>query len=73
MVGIIGHTDSQGTPEGNLEISRNRADAVRVYLIDAGVDPLRVNSDGRGDTEPVADNETEEGRAANRRIEFLVQ
>ncbi|MGI9603659.1 MAG: OmpA family protein [Acidimicrobiales bacterium] len=73
VVGIIGHTDSQGDPERNLEISRDRANAVRVYLIDAGVDPLRVNSDGRGDTEPVADNETEEGRAANRRIEFLVQ
>jgi len=70
---VVGHTDNVGTPEGNLEISEARANSVRVYLVDAGVDPLRINSEGRGDTEPIADNETEEGRAANRRIQFIVQ
>lgn len=73
IVDIVGHTDSQGQPETNLEISRNRANAVRVYLVEAGVDVLRVNSEGRGDAEPIADNDTEEGRAANRRIEFVVR
>ena len=73
VVLVVGHTDNLGQPETNLEISQQRADAVRVHLIDAGVDPLQINSEGRGDTEPIADNETEEGQAANRRIEFLVQ
>ena len=72
-VDVIGHTDNQGDPAANLELSRQRALAVRNHLVTSGIDVLLVNSEGRGDAEPVADNDTEEGRAANRRIEFVVR
>lgn len=67
---IIGHSDALGDPAFNIEISRRRAQAVASYLQRGGVDPSRLHVEGRGSSEPVADNETRSGRAKNRRIEF---
>ncbi|MBL4688959.1 MAG: OmpA family protein [Nannocystaceae bacterium] len=71
-VRIVGHTDNVGKPELNLELSKRRAAAVKKYLTDKGVDGARIVADGSGDTQPVATNETEAGRAKNRRIEFEI-
>ncbi|MEM9460339.1 MAG: OmpA family protein [Myxococcota bacterium] len=67
---IAGHTDSQGDDAFNLKLSRDRAEAVKRYLTDRGIDGSRIRTRGAGETEPVADNDTKEGRAQNRRIEF---
>ncbi len=67
---IGGHTDSQGSPDANLALSEQRARAVRWAMVGLGVDNARLTSVGYGAENPIADNETEEGRAANRRIEF---
>ncbi len=69
-VEIAGHADSQGSPDANLRLSRRRAEAVLAYLVAQGADPQRFVVVGYGDTRPVADNATAEGRARNRRIEF---
>ena len=71
-VTVLGYTDSVGEDERNLAISEERANAVRVILVDSGVDALRVTHEGRGEADPIADNETAEGQATNRRIEFAV-
>ncbi|MFH2073361.1 MAG: OmpA family protein [Actinomycetota bacterium] len=72
-VEIGGHTDSEGPADGNLLLSRARADAVAAYLIAQGVDPVQVTAVGYGEDQPIADNSTPEGRAANRRIAFIVE
>ncbi|MFK7791728.1 MAG: OmpA family protein [Devosiaceae bacterium] len=72
-VEIGGHTDSQGADESNQALSETRAEAVLGYVLDAGISPARVVAIGYGETDPIADNETDEGRALNRRIEFTVQ
>ncbi len=73
-VEISGHTDAEGDRAYNVELSRRRAEAVRKYLVDAGIDPGRITTRGAGPDEPIADNTSEDGRAKNRRIEFtLVQ
>jgi outer membrane protein OmpA-like peptidoglycan-associated protein len=71
-VRIEGHTDAQGSAASNLRLSQQRADAVRRYLESAGVEPHRLSSKGFGETRPVADNRTAEGREQNRRVELLV-
>ncbi len=71
-VEISGHTDSQGDANANLELSKNRAQAVMTYLVTNGVPKAALTSMGYGASVPVADNETEEGRARNRRTEFKV-
>jgi outer membrane protein OmpA-like peptidoglycan-associated protein len=71
-ISIEGHTDSEGIPERNNPLSERRAKAVVDYLVDAGVDPDRLSSVGFGAERPIADNDTAEGRAKNRRIEFRV-
>ncbi|MGF1466080.1 MAG: OmpA family protein [Sandaracinaceae bacterium] len=68
---VSGHTDNVGDPERNQELSQERAAAVRQYLIAHGIDGRRVQAVGYGDRQPVASNDTEEGRARNRRIEAL--
>jgi len=70
---ISGHTDSSGSDETNMELSRARAQAVVDYLVAAGIEGSRLTAAGYGKDKPVASNDTEEGRAQNRRIEFLVQ
>ena len=71
-VQIIGHTDSDGEDDANLTLSRIRAEAVRAQLIARGVEAERLTPLGMGEYDPVADNVTREGKARNRRIEFLV-
>ena len=70
-VEIAGHADSQGSADRNLELSRRRAQAVLDYFVSRGEDPERFVAVGYGDTRPIADNSTEEGRQKNRRIEFM--
>ncbi|BFM01802.1 OmpA family protein [Psychrobacter alimentarius] len=69
---IIGHTDSQASDAYNMELSRERADSVKAYLVSQGIDENKLSTKGMGETEPVADNSTEQGRFRNRRIEFMV-
>jgi len=70
---IIGHTDSTGSPAVNDPLSVQRAQSVRDYLAAHGVTSTRIQIDGRGEREPVADNTTESGRAKNRRVEILLR
>lgn len=72
IVEIIGHTDSVGSATYNHSLSRNRAEAVREYLADQGINLSRITARGHGEEHPVADNGTEEGRARNRRVEMKV-
>jgi outer membrane protein OmpA-like peptidoglycan-associated protein len=69
---IIGHTDSTGSDAINNPLSVNRAASTRDYLTARGVSGTRISIDGRGSREPVAGNETSEGRARNRRVEIFV-
>jgi outer membrane protein OmpA-like peptidoglycan-associated protein len=69
---INGHTDNVGKPADNLKLSNNRANAVIQYLIGKGVDAKRLSSKGWGETQPLADNSSEHGRAQNRRTEMKV-
>ncbi|MDE2439659.1 MAG: OmpA family protein [Betaproteobacteria bacterium] len=71
-VRIIGHTDNVGSDAINNPLSVNRAAATRDYLVSRGVASSRISIDGRGEHEPVADNNTAAGRAKNRRVEIFV-
>lgn len=71
-VTIIGHTDSTGSDAINNPLSIDRANSTRNYLVARGVAANRVATDGRGSREPIADNNTNEGRAKNRRVEIYV-
>lgn len=69
---IDGHTDDRGSSSLNQELSERRAKAVRSYLVETfSLDPSRLSTSGRGDTSPMASNETEAGRAQNRRVELV--
>ena len=70
---IVGHTDSQGADDMNMKLSQSRADAVRNYMVQQGVEASRVVAQGQGETQPIADNETPEGRANNRRVEIILE
>jgi OOP family OmpA-OmpF porin len=67
---IRGHTDSTGNPAYNMKLSEKRAIAVMNYLVKRGIDPKRLFAEGFGLTLPIADNDTVEGRAKNRRVEL---
>lgn len=69
---VHGYTDNAGASAANEKLSQRRADAVKDYLVDAGVDASRIASIGHGEADPVASNATSEGRAQNRRIEFHI-
>lgn len=69
---IIGHTDNQASNAYNMNLSRERAEAVKEYLVSKGVDASKLTTKGMGETDPIADNSTEQGRFRNRRIEFTV-
>ncbi len=68
---IQGHTDNVGAPAANLSLSRERAASVKAALLKAGVESDRLTTAGFGDTRPVAENTTDEGRARNRRVELV--
>ncbi len=68
----VGHTDSVGTAAYNQRLSIRRAEAVKAYLVSKGIERNRVYTEGKGKTQPVADNKTKEGRAKNRRVEIEV-
>lgn len=69
---IVGHTDAKGPEEYNQDLSDRRAESATNYLIERGMDANRITSVGQGETEPVASNETEEGRQENRRVEVAI-
>ncbi len=70
---VTGYSDNVGSEESNLDISRRRAEAAREYLVTRhGIDPARISTEGRGSAEPAYDNQTEEGRAKNRRALIVV-
>jgi outer membrane protein OmpA-like peptidoglycan-associated protein len=68
---IEGHTDNTGQPDGNLRLSDARAQSIRQALIDKGIEAARLNAKGLGRTKPLTGNDTEEGRAKNRRVELV--
>jgi len=69
---VEGHTDSRGSDEDNLALSQRRATTVRDYLVSQGVAEDRITAVGRGETQPLASNDTTEGRANNRRVEIVI-
>ncbi len=69
---VAGHTDSVGDASVNMKLSQRRSDAVRKYLVQSGVSPDKIVARGYGETQPIADNTSDEGRDTNRRIEFRV-
>jgi len=69
---IVGHTDNVGSNAANLKLSRERAQAVKDYLVAHGADGTRLNAKGYGESQPVASNSSEAGRQANRRVEMII-
>jgi outer membrane protein OmpA-like peptidoglycan-associated protein len=69
---LVGHTDSTGSEEYNLELSKRRAGSVANYLTTQNVNPARFTTDGYGESQPVATNDTDAGRAQNRRVEVAI-
>ncbi|WP_350561333.1 OmpA family protein [Psychrobacter sp. CAL346-MNA-CIBAN-0220] len=69
---IIGHTDKTATAEYNMKLSQERAQSMKDYMVSQGADPSKLMTKGMGETDPIADNSTEQGRFRNRRIEFTV-
>lgn len=70
LVRVEGHTDSRGDDAYNLDLSQRRARSVMAYLVEEGVEPGRLRSEGFGETRPIESNDSREGQAANRRVEF---
>lgn len=71
-VKIVGHTDSDGSNESNLDLSKRRSASVKNALTtEFGIEAARMETDGKGEMEPVVDNNTPEGKANNRRVEFI--
>ncbi|HTM46023.1 MAG TPA: OmpA family protein [Polyangiaceae bacterium] len=71
-ISIEGYTDSRGDESANMTLSQQRADAVRTFLISSGVPAERMTAVGKGESSPVASNDTAEGRANNRRVELIL-
>lgn len=70
---LTGHTDNTGSAEGNMRYGQKRADAYKAALVKQGVDAARIFTDSKGQTQPIADNATEEGRAKNRRVDMAIR
>lgn len=73
VVWVVGHTDSTGSEAYNQRLSERRANSVASYLNARGVDAQRLKSEGRGENEPIASNQTEEGRRMNRRVDIVIK
>lgn len=69
---IIGHTDNTGSDDYNARLSERRAEAVKTFAMNQGVAGSRLNTQGKGENEPIADNSTEDGRSKNRRVEIVI-
>jgi len=69
---LAGHTDNSGNPEDNINLSQSRAEVVKQFLVDQGVDENRITAKGYGQNQPVDTNDTDEGRANNRRTEVII-
>ncbi|MEN0056288.1 MAG: OmpA family protein, partial [Mucilaginibacter sp.] len=69
-VEVDGYASSEGTAAHNIKLSKDRANSVKTYLVNSGVDAKKVKVKGFGETNPIADNSTEEGRVLNRRVQF---
>ena len=69
---IEGHTDNVGKEQKNTKLSQARSEAVSQYLVEKGIEASRLEFKGFGPTQPIADNKTDEGRAKNRRVEFVI-
>ena len=72
VIVAVGHTDSVGTEQYNQGLSERRANSVKEYLVSKGIEPGRVYTEGKGELQPIATNQTAEGRAQNRRVEIEV-
>jgi outer membrane protein OmpA-like peptidoglycan-associated protein len=70
---VEGHTDSVGSDDANMKLSQGRADSVREFLVSEGVKADRIRAVGKGETTPIADNKSAEGRANNRRVEIVIK
>jgi OOP family OmpA-OmpF porin len=70
---VVGHTDDRGTDEYNDALSLERAEAVQQWYVDRDVDPARITAEGAGESDPLASNESAEGRRQNRRIQFFLE
>jgi outer membrane protein OmpA-like peptidoglycan-associated protein len=73
VAAVVGHTDSTGSPAYNQTLSVNRAQSVTGYLAQRGIAPQRLSATGMGQNQPIGDNNTEAGRAANRRVEIYLR
>ncbi len=71
-VRVEGHTDSRGSDKSNLSLSKRRAKAVQDFLVSKGISSDRLDSEGFGETKPIASNKSKSGRASNRRVEFVI-
>jgi outer membrane protein OmpA-like peptidoglycan-associated protein len=71
-ISIEGHTDSDGKAKYNKKLSQQRADAVKEFLVKAGIDESRMEAVGYGEEQPIASNDTDEGKEQNRRVEFNI-
>ena len=69
---IVGHTDNTGSDSHNMDLSVRRAESVKSYIASNNVSPSRLTTSGKGESEPIADNTTVEGRAQNRRVEIVI-
>jgi outer membrane protein OmpA-like peptidoglycan-associated protein len=72
IIDVVGHTDSTGSHQYNQALSERRADSVAKYLISQKVDRVRIETFGMGETRPIADNSTAQGRQLNRRVELTL-
>lgn len=73
IIQVIGHTDNVGAADANRKISRDRAAAVRDFLVSNGVKKQKILFTGKGEAEPIADNNTADGRGKNRRVDIIAR
>ena len=72
VIEVGGHTDNVGNDDYNMKLSHNRAKSVREYLVKSGITAERIQAKGYGELNPIATNDTDKGRQANRRTEFII-